>query len=540
MGRKGLIEAAVVITLLGVGFGLCFYYGRVGYFTWDQSIVFDSAWRIMCGQIPWRDFWTPYAVTPALMQIPLFAVFGVNWFAYCLHSALLNGVFCVLSYTLMMQMGAPRWLSFLSGLGTAPMFNTPMGVPHMDQHAYFFCLASLVLTVRAAKRMGNNTVIIEGMGVSILLAAAFFSKQIPTVFYLALFPVIIGILGLWKNRSFWSGLLRGGILILVGALTIFSILGIHPDDFFYSVFQLPHEAGATRITSYAVANVGRLHSLTRWFPGTLPLILGGGLLALFSRWRGIRSIEEKTMVMESCWLSIILLTVSWVSVITTNNNKENSVPFMALCAGLSIFGAWKLGLAWIQKLKSPAFRRIAPWLIGASVTGMTLLHVITVTIFHEKVNPTRRVLGLKGNVAAEIDRMPVMPDPLWPMKWHCESKFSSNDLLQVIGFFRDHPGNFVVTSHLITLYGFCHRPSILPVSTFYQGVTLPLPDTDRGRQFQEMFWAAMRRYHVEWIVVQEDQNMIGGYIHGLDELVSHPNTERHFFGGFTVVKIGEK
>ena len=74
--------------------------------------MFDGGWRLLSGQIPFRDFTLPNAIVPVLMQSVLFSWFGVTWFVYCLHAAVLNGLFCLLVYFLLRIFGGTRVLAF--------------------------------------------------------------------------------------------------------------------------------------------------------------------------------------------------------------------------------------------------------------------------------------------------------------------------------------------------------------------------------------------------------------------------------------------
>ena len=60
--RSWLILLAV--SALGVAVNL--YFGRRGFLPLDQSIVFDGGWRILNGQLPFRDFTAPSAIVPRL------------------------------------------------------------------------------------------------------------------------------------------------------------------------------------------------------------------------------------------------------------------------------------------------------------------------------------------------------------------------------------------------------------------------------------------------------------------------------------------
>ena len=39
---------------------ICYVSGMRGFFAMDQSIVFDGGWRVLQGQIPYKDFVIPF------------------------------------------------------------------------------------------------------------------------------------------------------------------------------------------------------------------------------------------------------------------------------------------------------------------------------------------------------------------------------------------------------------------------------------------------------------------------------------------------
>ena len=84
---------SLAVILFAAGVVYCLYYGRIGYMPQDSPSVFDGGWRILTGQIPFRDFTLSNAIVPVFLQAFFFKIWGVNWFVYCLHAAIFNGLF---------------------------------------------------------------------------------------------------------------------------------------------------------------------------------------------------------------------------------------------------------------------------------------------------------------------------------------------------------------------------------------------------------------------------------------------------------------
>jgi hypothetical protein len=128
------LHAIALPSLFVFGTLICLYYGRDGFMPIDQSIIYDGAWRVLCGQVPLRDFLTPTGIVPILVQTAFLQLFGVNWFAYCLHAAAFNGLFAMLS---------------------AVVMYVPSGTPLMEQDAFLFMLLACVAcgaSARAGRR----------------------------------------------------------------------------------------------------------------------------------------------------------------------------------------------------------------------------------------------------------------------------------------------------------------------------------------------------------------------------------------------------
>src|SRR5262245_38360775 len=80
-----------VIFIFGAAFNQ--YYGNYGYMPNDLSMIYNGAWRVLNGQVPYRDFWLPHDTLPIIFQAAMFKALGMSWTTYVLHASLLNGLF---------------------------------------------------------------------------------------------------------------------------------------------------------------------------------------------------------------------------------------------------------------------------------------------------------------------------------------------------------------------------------------------------------------------------------------------------------------
>ena len=74
--------------------------GNRGIFPIDSFSYFDIGYRVLNGDLPFRDYWVVSGPLIDLLQAFFFLVFGTNWQTYLLNASILNGVVAVLTYKL--------------------------------------------------------------------------------------------------------------------------------------------------------------------------------------------------------------------------------------------------------------------------------------------------------------------------------------------------------------------------------------------------------------------------------------------------------
>ena len=129
-----------------------YYYGSVGVFPIDKFAFFDSANFINKGYLPIRDYWTSNGFLVDLLQSIFFKFFGVNWYAYLLHSSILNFIFSVFTYKFLKSEGLNLKFSLFYSLSVSLLLYPPVGVPFSDHHSIIFSLLSIYSLVAASRK----------------------------------------------------------------------------------------------------------------------------------------------------------------------------------------------------------------------------------------------------------------------------------------------------------------------------------------------------------------------------------------------------
>ena len=66
------------------------YYGNKGIFPVDSFAHFDTGFRILLGEYPFKNYWVISGPFVDYLQAIFFYVFGANWQSYVLHASLIN------------------------------------------------------------------------------------------------------------------------------------------------------------------------------------------------------------------------------------------------------------------------------------------------------------------------------------------------------------------------------------------------------------------------------------------------------------------
>ena len=107
----------IFIILIFFSLTINLYYGYRGIFPQDSFFHFDAAYNILNDRHPFKDFYSISGIFVDYLQAAFFYFFGVNWFSYTLHAAVINCLLSIFSFILFNALGLPKIYSFLYSIG---------------------------------------------------------------------------------------------------------------------------------------------------------------------------------------------------------------------------------------------------------------------------------------------------------------------------------------------------------------------------------------------------------------------------------------
>ena len=137
---RGICSFAIFL----FGVLICHYSGNRGIFPIDSLSHYDSGYRILNGEHPFRDYWIVSGFFIDYFQSIIFFLFGTSWQAYLLNASILNGLISLLIYSLFNKLGLDFKLSFFYALCFAILAYPSSGTPFVDHHSALLSLVAII------------------------------------------------------------------------------------------------------------------------------------------------------------------------------------------------------------------------------------------------------------------------------------------------------------------------------------------------------------------------------------------------------------
>jgi len=533
LSHRGLPYAALAM----LAAGLSFWYGRLGFMPLDNSIVFDGAWRLYQGQIPFRDFVIPNGLVPMAMQAGVFAMAGVSWLAYVAHAAVINAAGAVVVFSTLASTGLPRSIAWLYGAVAALVLYPPVGTPYMDQHAFFF----LLVTVRVVA-----LVILEGdlrwvPAIGPLLVLAALSKQVGALAACALAILPLVILGREKLGQYLGRLVAGGVLAVAAVFLTGVTLGIDWSMAWQFGFTLPSAVGAERWEVIRgeplLHHIRALPSIFGWdsFSRRWTIGMGVVLAATVIATVVMRSLDARIRLYALALLGAFGFVATYVILRLTNNDMANGAALLPLVSGFTHATLHDLLRQRASATGSPRWGAAAG-LAVVSVAGVALL---SANIWHSAVR-TRAVNDL---TFVRDHTCGAWPDALRGLEWSVPRRYGTTcaQFSALYSHLSDRRQPFFVMGDTTVLYAALGTINPSPSVFFHRGLTFP-EDPEAQRTFEDWLLRNLDREEVRQLVVEHPATWMGVSLAdfpGVAAVVASSTCARTTFGKYEVIELCE-
>ena len=530
-GGRAIALAAALIALTGFAFAWVWQVGHRGLFVLDESIVFDGAWRVYQGQVPYRDFVMPFGPVTFWLEALMFHWAGVDFSTLVLTAALLSVIATLVVVRLLwlLTAGSATW-SLLGGLLTAVWYQAPFGIPWMEQTAFLFDWLALLLVVEG--RLGGRRTSACFVAAGVASALAILSKQNAGGLFVL---VCLGCLCLpWRRAATRAPRALVAVMFyaaggLAAALVFFAWLALRSKPAVFAHYWLSVSAGVgwERVAFWKILGTLTFQPLL----GTsIALFMASslvGVAALVRSHSGPSSGSSDELRVALCgWLCVVLPQFHSFFQLTTNNDAPNNNAFIGVCVAAAawLLGRCLRGVIGVQFRGSSgtfdlALPRGAIWALLVAFTSVGLYSVSEGL----SLAWTRSVQEFMGASFTERVSLPRARRLLWGEPTRITPQFCAGlgEMCKISGenaelerpfetlHKRDFEGiaaelerrhkNFFVFPDTTILYGLLGRPSPQPLLYFHPGQSYALADQ---AELDHRIVSSLRENAVELVVLE--------------------------------------
>ncbi len=482
------IHRVLLILLCLAGGWLTWEAGHRGLFLLDQSMIFDGAWRILQGQVPYRDFFMPFGPVAFWLQSLFSALLGLTWSSMVWSAVAVHTTATLLAYRCTQRMldNRPSIGPLVSAAITAASFQSIFGTLWFEQTAFLFNYASLWLLLESQESTCRHPRWIAAAG-GCCAVLSLLSKQNALVFFLP----VLGCAAL-RSRPLAS-LVRLGVSFAAGAVAGAGLFMVWlqansaVEGWYRHFLAIPREIARAR------SGEGAFHQLMEQVAGptnAIPVSFGiaAFLLAryLHSPWR--------------IWPAVLFtLAITGFRILfqtSTANEAPNTVSQLALGTGI--------GCGLIEVLLREA--RSGSFLLRYRTSLLHLAGSLVVTAFLGWYGASKSLARpvmqfIPSTTFTELSRSPGLDGLKWgnPTRMSDYSNMTLSEWDRVVGAVRQQKRSFFVWGDATILYGLAGQQSASPLLYLGRNHSYRLKDI---ALLDPMLVASLRRHRVTMIVRQ--------------------------------------
>jgi len=523
------LDFLLIFLIFTAAFIYNFIHAQKGFFAFDQSIVYDGAYRIIKGQILFKDFITPVGPVTFYIQALFFKIFGLNYCSYLMHSSLFHGIAVVASILILRMLTNIKIFSYLGGVFTLFWFYPLFGTPWYGNNAYFFSMIGLLFILYGLFRQPKHEsffLIIAG----ICCTLSFFSKQNIGLFFIPIYYIIILVFDVFNIKKTIKRSLVFSLSAFLSTAAIILLVVIFSDfnNFIKYFFVIPSEAGILRLNKnifFASEKLilGSLPPLLKIFQAPFLFFYSMFIIIALSNFKKIYLPLKKEFIASALALWLILFQNA--SQLTTFNAPVNALGFNGIIFIPALYMIYsyliqkKLSITSLNntytinknKILTPVFYI---FIIALLTINVTFAFRWTTS---RKMHDAFLFSHSKFKEHVDIDALSCLKwgNPTFSNRRH-EGNISANDMKELYAFLKTQQNFFIFPCYSI-FYSLCGTNPPQPILWFHQGLT---HSKENNAELDEWVVSSLIKNKISAVVIEDkwkkmlnDFPKVKNYIH---------------------------
>jgi hypothetical protein len=496
--RRGLGERAGLALLAGAAYALTVWAGARGFMPWDQSFVFDGGYRLLSGQVPYKDFVAPFGLTTFALQALSFNIWGVRYAAHLIPAGLLNAAAAVLATGIVQWcFPARRWLGWIAGLLTAVWCYPPFGTLYPEQTGFCLTLAAAACTVTALGRRPVPAAAWCAVS-GALMAAVWLCKPNVGTLLLPLCPLLYAAGTRPRMADAWrgTGSFAAGLLAAAGVFGAWLVVASEPSLFLRYAVEVPSALGWERVWKHGFSGLARAILVGIGPRDIRPVVIAADLAAFAALWRLRRrpAGEGGNRQAAAAVACAYLVHFQHLFTYTAMNQSVYAMGFLGVIVALGTgLGFWVI--EGVGRLPSSRRRAAQAWTATALVAGVWLGGRGVAVAASRDVHET--VAGASFGVA-------LAHPALRPLRWGAPTRIEGRDVeagevVELLEELTARGTPFFIFPDFLWYYGLTGQPSPQPLLWFGKGVTYV---REGDPALDAWIVRALERHRIELVILE--------------------------------------
>jgi 4-amino-4-deoxy-L-arabinose transferase-like glycosyltransferase len=468
--------------------------GHRGIYLYDESTVFDGGWRIVQGQVMYRDFYAPYGPVVFWLQAQFFRLIGVTFTSMVVAGGVVNAIAVMCVIWLVRRLApepAHRFTAVASGFVTALWFGAPSGILWYEQTAICFNLIASALVLETGFR-SEWAIPYLRIAAGCSLALSVLSKQSAGV-VLSPVPLVIALLTSapdWRRMLMALSQVLGGILLICILFTAWLLLASSVEGFWQSVVVMSRSLGTQRLA--LIHSTADLFLLRKTWPFIRAAVATLGVCAIAPR----VLLRRRNAVILSLLIGYVILQNLFAEI--TFNDVENSVPYIGLLNASAFILLTQIFWTATPYPVVKWIKRFVPILAALVLFGRSSMNAWRIDeerIVQQFDASTTFAEPLHVKSASRV----LWAEPTFLYSNSGTSRVTGQDFDDLNAWLEKSQRNFFVFSNSSLLYGLQHRVSPQPWVLLEPDHSFRSADFDR---VSSVIVSSLRKNHVTAVVLE--------------------------------------
>ena len=131
------------------------FFGHRGLMPLDDLQNFNSGYRVLNGDFPFRDYYSISGPFLDIFQSFFYKLFGINWNSFILHSSFFNCLYSISIFYFLKYYKFSNKLALLYSLCSGILMSPTAGNPTVEHHSLILSTISLLLFIISSNEKYN-------------------------------------------------------------------------------------------------------------------------------------------------------------------------------------------------------------------------------------------------------------------------------------------------------------------------------------------------------------------------------------------------